>query len=123
MNEMFKYGSTIILVLAICNIFNFILNSGSFPEEWNITYQVLLYRGIAIGSCLLEFFTSISQMRLLNFIEDTNQISHNQAAFRPGKSTVDHLFVIKIIVNKYVKSLRKSLYCCFVEFSKALYSV
>ena len=87
MNEMFKYGSTII-VPAVCKIFNLILNSGSFPEEWNITYQVPLYksgdpkncnnyRGIAISSCLGKIFTSILQMRLLNFIEDTNQISDN----------------------------------------------
>ena len=35
----------------------------------------------------------------------------------------DHLFVIKSIVNKYVRSLRKSLYCCFIDFSKAFHSV
>ena len=39
------------------------------------------YRGIAISSCLGEIFTSILQMRLLNFIEDTNHISDNQAVF------------------------------------------
>ena len=76
------------------------------------------YRGIAISSCLEKIFTSILQMRLLDFIEDTNQIFGNQAAFRPGRSTVDHLFVIKSIVNKYIKSLKKSLYCCFCQLLK-----
>ncbi len=133
MNEMLKCGSPILLP-ATCKLFNFILDSGIFPEEWNTTFQVPLYkagdpmncnnyRGIAISSCLGKLFTNILQSRLLSFVEDNNKLSENQAAFRPGKSTIDHIFCIKSIVNRYIRFYKKELFCCFVDFSKAFDSV
>lgn len=132
-NEMLKCASPILLP-AICKLFNYVLDSGIFPDEWNITYQVPLYkagdptvcqnyRGIAISSCLGKVFTNSLQSRLLSFVEENNKLSENQAAFRPGKSTTDHIFTLKSIVNRYVRLLKKDLYCCFVDFSKAFDSV
>lgn len=127
---MFKCASSILLP-AICKLFNFVLDSGIFPHEWNVTYQVPLYktgdpmncqkyRGIAISSCLGKLFTNIIQSRILSFVEENNKLSENQAAFRPGKSTTDHIFSLRSIVDRYTRLLKKDLYCCFVDFSKPL---
>jgi len=40
------------------------------------------------------------------------------AGFRAGKSTVDHVFVLRHLIESTQKS-RKVLYCCFVDFRKA----
>ena len=45
-----------------------------------------------------------------------------QAGFRKGHRTVDHIFLLKSIVNKYIKQ-NKYLYTCFVDFSKAFDSL
>lgn len=119
MNEMLKSGASILLP-AVCKLFNFVLDSGSYPDQWNITYQVPVfksgdttncdnYRGIAISSCLGKLFTGVLQSRLLQYVEQENKLSQNQAAFRPGRSTVDHVFTIKSLVNKYVKYQKKEL--------------
>ncbi len=70
-----------------------------------------------------KVYTNILQPRLITYVEETNNISENQAAFRPGKSTSDHLFVIKSLVNRYLKVLKKDLYCCFVDLTKAFDSI
>ena len=56
-------------------------------------------------------------------MEDQNNLSDNQAAFRPGRSTADHLFTMRSIVNRYLRLHKKNLYCCFVDFSRAFDSV
>ena len=81
------------------------------------------YRGIAISSCLGKLSTNILKTRLLRYVEDENKFSDNQSAFRKGRCTSDHLFTIKSILNKYLKSLKKDVYSCFVDFSKAFDTV
>ncbi len=133
LNEMIKKGAFILLPL-FCKLFNLILDCGAYPSLWNMTYQVPIfksgnrldcnnYRGIAINSCLGKLFTKILQARLLNYVEQNDKLSENQAGFRPGRSTSDHLFVIKSLVNKYLKLQKKTLYCCFIDFSKAFDTV
>ena len=134
LNEMIKNGAFILLPI-FCKLFNLVLSSGIYPSTWNMTYQVPIfksgdkldcnnYRGIAINSCLGKLFTKLLQTsRLLNYVESRNKFSENQAAFRPGRSTSDHIFTIKSLVNKYLKSHKKPLYCCFIDFSKAFDTV
>ena len=132
--KMLKNGSAILLP-AFCKVFSIVFESGLFPNEWNKSYQVHIYksdnvldcnnyRGIAISSCLGIFFTNILQTRLLSYVDiDDNKLSDNQAAFRKGRSTMDHIFTIKSTVNRYLRLLKKNLYCCFFDFSKAFDSV
>jgi hypothetical protein len=103
---MIKKGAFILLP-AFCKLFNLILDSGIYPTEWNMTYQVPIfksgdcldcnnYRGIAINSCLGKLFTKILQARLMDYAELNGKLSENQAGFRSGRSTSDHIFVIKV---------------------------
>jgi hypothetical protein len=76
-NEMLKY-STNILLQGYKKLFNLILETGSFPDQWceglitpifksgdktNPNY----YRGICVTSCLSKFFCIILNDRLSNF--------------------------------------------------------
>lgn len=119
---------------SLCKLFNIILDTGIFPEQWNVTYQVPVfkagdptdcnnYRGIAVSSCLGKLYTNILQSRLLEYVEKNGNISENQAAFRPGKSTSDHLFIIKSLVNRYLQLLKTDVYCCFIDYSKVFDTV
>lgn len=42
-NEMLKHGGYLMLN-SLGKLFNFILNSGTFPQSWNEGYLVLLYK-------------------------------------------------------------------------------
>ncbi len=130
---MLKHGAFILLP-SICKLFNLILDSGKFPSAWNIIYQVPIFksgdptdcnnfRGIAINSCLCKVFTNVLQIRLLSFLSENNLLSENQAAAQPGKSTSDHIFTIKSVINRYLTLYKKDVYCCFVDFAKAYDSV
>jgi hypothetical protein len=132
-NEMLKSSCNLILP-GLTKLFDHIFQSGLFPYEWNIAYQVPIfkkgdhsdcnnYRGITIASCLGKVFNSVLNNRLTQYLETNNKISDNQAAYRKGFSTIDHIYTLKSIINKYVMHNKSKLYCCFVDFSKAFDSV
>ncbi len=132
-NEMIKFGAPVMLP-AVAKLFNLILQSAVFPSAWNVAYQVPIYkkgdpldcnnyRGISIASCLGKAFNGILCQRLSNYVEDRGKISSTQAAFRKNYSTIDHIYTLKSIVNKYVLRQKSKLYCCFVDFRKAYDSV
>ena len=45
-------------------------------------------------------------------------IGSEQASFRSGFSTTDHMFALKSLIDIYL-SKRKQLYCCYIDYSKA----
>ena len=79
-------------------------------------------RGISILSCFGKFFTSIINYRLTNFINNNNILSENQAGFRPGYFTVDHIFTIKNVIDVFL-SKKKKIFCAFIDFKKAFDTV
>ena len=96
----------------LCDTFNGILNSGYFPEEW--TEGVIIpvhkkgdksdvknYRGITLISCMFKILTAVLNKRIAAFCDLNNTISGAQFGFRKGKSTVDALFCLLNLVQKY----------------------
>jgi hypothetical protein len=69
-----------------------------------------------------KIFTSIINKRIYSYCEENCLLSDAQFGFRKGKSTVDALFVLSSIVQKYIND-NKRLYCVFVDFKKAFDSV
>lgn len=63
-------------------------------------------------------FTSIINDRLKAVVE----LLENQAGFRSNYSTLDHIFLLKSIVDIY-QSQNRQLYCAFIDYSKAFDSV
>ena len=114
------------------NLFNIILDTGCFPEQWStgtispiyknkgdrLTPQN--YRPITILSCLGKLFTTILNGRLNGYLGDL--LSENQAGFRKHYSTLDNIFSMHAL-TELLKSQKKKLFCCFVDFSSASDSV
>ena len=63
-------------------------------------------------------FTAVVNNRLSKFLEDSGVLGEEQAGFRKGYSTLDHVFTFKCLLDLYT-SKKKRLYCCFVDYRKA----
>jgi len=133
LNEFIKAGSNI-LITTLTKLFNKILNSGKFPKVWNISLLTSIYksgdpsdcgnyRGISLTSCLGKLFTSLLQLRISEFLETNNLLSTNQGGFRKNYRTIDHIFILRTIINKYIYKCKKKIYVCFIDFKKAFDSV
>jgi hypothetical protein len=76
------------------------------------------YRPIVLLSVLSKLFTSILTERLLSWSEDEDKLIDNQFGFRPGRSTVDAIFILHGIISNILQNKLK-LYSAFVDFRKA----
>ena len=115
-------------ISILCKHFNTILDSGIIPREWGVgTIMPLFknkgsaldpgnYRGITLLSCISKLFTAILNKRITELIN--NDLGLEQAGFRAGHSTMDHVFVLHHVIDFY-RQKGKQLYCAFVDYSKA----
>ena len=119
------------LITIIGQYFNLILNSGFVPSDWTkgIIKPIFKnkgspdddpdnYRGITLLSCLGKLFTSIINKRLSYYVEATGILGEEQAGFREGYSTTDHVFTLYSIIDLYLHK-KKRVYCAFVDYKKA----
>ena len=132
-NEYIKYTKeTLLPVYEI--LLNIILDTGFFPAQWTIGIIKPIYknkgdskdannfRSITILSYLGKLFTSILNDRLSIFLDESMLLSENQAGLRKDYSTLDHIFSLNAIIE-ILKSHKKDLFCCCVDFSSAFDSV
>ena len=111
-------------------LFNLILFSGKTPNEWSIGMIKPIYkqkgscddpnnyRGITILSCFGKLFTSVINNRLVECFDENTTIGPEQAGFRAGHSTVDHVFTLHCIIDLFLAK-KKRLYCLFIDYEKA----
>lgn len=128
-NEYIRYTSHILSPLYV-KLFNKILDTGCFPEEWLIGTIVPIYknkgdvkdvnnyRGITLLSCMGKLFTSVLNERLKEYAHENNILSESQAGFRSEYSTVDHIFLLKCVIDLF-NWKKKKLFCLFVDYTKA----
>ena len=110
--------------------FNVILESGMVPENWCIGVITPIYkgkgsrsepdnyRGITLLSCIGKLFTHLINKRLTEFVETHEIIGPEQAGFRQGFSTMDHIFTLHCIIAYYLHH-RKRLFAAFLDYKKA----
>ena len=121
-------------MIVFTKLFNKLLQSGKFPEEWSTGIIVVLfkggdetdlnsYRGIALLSIFGKFFSGVLLDRLNNIISQFELLEQNQIGFRKGYQTTDHIFTFRAIIENYFKNNKGPLYACFVDFKKAFDSV
>ena len=81
------------------------------------------YRGITLLSALGKHFTSILNDRLYDYITKKGVLKAEQGVFKKRHGTVDSIFILKTLIDKFVKSKpqkrRNLLFSCFVDFRKA----
>jgi len=71
------------------------------------------YLGISLLSIPGKVYTRILQQRLKQYVKNT--VAEEQAGFRIGRGTVDQLFVIRQLAEKYCEKNR-TLYNNFIDF-------
>jgi hypothetical protein len=116
---------------AVVDLFNKILESEEIPSQWYDSTIILIHKGgdkkdiakyrpITLTSHLYKLFMRVIMNRVSDDL-DANQ-PPNQAAFRKGFSTTDHLFVMNQLIEKCYE-FNQPFVCAFVDFSKAFDSV
>ena len=132
-NEFIKESVELMMPIYI-SLFNLILNTDILPECWlegiirpiykrkGDPHEPENYRPITILSCFGKLFTSILNLRLQTFLETNNIIKENQAGFRSGYSTTDHIFVLHALIE-ILKRKKIKLFCGFIDVKKAFDSV
>lgn len=99
-----------VIALFLTKLFNSVFDNGQFPAEWTKSVIVPLhkkgdinnpenYRGISLLSIISKLFTSILNKRFYNWAENENKICEEQAGFREGYSTVDHIFTLVTMIK------------------------
>jgi hypothetical protein len=128
--EMIQAGgdSTVKVMHTLCNK---ILEEEIFPEDWEKAVIVPIhkkndkrecsnYRGISLLSVPGKVFNKMIQQRLKQYVN--NVVSEEQAGFRQGRGTIDQIFVIRQLAEKYTEH-NKVLYNNFIDFKQAFDSV
>ena len=108
---MIKHGRYY-LISSLERIFNDIIETGTFPTEWNIGVIKPIYkkkgdkkcpanyRGITLTSCLGKLLTSILQNRLNKFIEQHNiEIQNSWGSDQTLEPRIVYLFSAKYAIN------------------------
>lgn len=124
--ELLKLGGSE-LASWIQLLFNEILLTGLIPEQWKTSFIVLIhkkgdktdiqnYRPISLTSTVYKTFSKCLSTRLKPILE-FNQ-PPEQAAFRKGYSTVDHLHTINQVIEKSCE-YGITLYLAFIDYTKA----
>ena len=127
--EMLKC-STHVTLPYLRHLYNRVLTTGNFPKQWCQAVLAPLhkkglksdpnnYRGIALLSVLGKMFTKIINNRLVLWMENCELQKEEQAGFRKGYSTVDNIFVLQSLIQKYCTRKGGRFYTIFVDFSKA----
>ena len=117
--------------IRLARLFNECLKKSRTPEEWNKAILILLYkkgdprdmnnqRPISLLNVTYKIFTKVITNRITNKL-DENQ-PREQAGFRRGYSTIDHLQTVSQIIEK-TNEYKIPLVVALVDYSKAFDSV
>lgn len=109
--------------------FNEALDSGIIPSAWkDVIISILFkkgdkrdcnnYRGSSLISHVGKLLERLIQNRLLPYAEQNGLFPESQHGFRPDRSTVDAIFVSRLI-SASAKEHQRPLYKCFVDLTKA----
>ena len=133
LNEYIKSTKNIFLPIYE-KLFNLVFDSGIIPSAWlegiirpiyknkGDIKNVENFRPITILSCLGKLFTAMLNNRLTEFLDKNDKLSENQAGFRKGYGTTDHMFVLNSLIE-IMKVSKKKLFCAFIDFSQAFDSI
>ena len=111
-------------------LFNHVFDTGQYPSAWSVAIIVPIhksgdkddpdnYRGVSLLSILGKVFAHILYKRLTLWADENDKIVEEQSGFRAGHSTVDNMFVLYAIVQRYLLKKSGKVYICFVDFKKA----
>ena len=108
-----------------------IWQTGQWPTDWKRAIFIALpkkgdlqqcstYRTISLISHASKILLKIIMRRIESKIEE--EVNKTQAGFRKNRGTRDHIFNLRMIVQKY-REMNTSLHTCFIDYSKAFDSI
>ena len=66
-----------------------------------------------------KLLVGILNNRLWEVVDKYEILKENQAGFRKGYRTTEHLFTLNTIIDHYVIKSKKPLFLCFIDFRNA----
>ena len=129
--EMIKYGGEQLKNVLLATFNSIIEPSMPTPETWRKTIIKVLYksgdsklpqnyRPIASIPILYKLFSRLLYNRLEKILDPEQHM--DQAGFRKGRSTVDHLFTI-VMIQEISDEWKVPIWTCAIDFKKAFDSV
>jgi len=126
--EIFKFGGEGIHQ-ATARLCNEIFELERIPKDWarGLIFPLFKdgdnripdnYRGITLLSVVGKIYSSVLNNRVTSWCEKNGVLSEEQAAFRAGRSTVDHILTVSELVRSR-KVRRKETHCAFLDIRKA----
>jgi len=120
-----------IIMRELAKLFTTCIKQGKVPQQWKEANMIILfkkgdkrdlknYRPISLLSNVYKLFTRILTNRLENIL-DSNQ-PREQAGFRSGYSTMDHIHTINQLKEKCLE-YNQPLCMVFIDYEKAFDSV
>jgi len=118
---------------TLTEFIQYVWNTGNVPETWKNSNIVTIYknkgersecgnsRGISLLSHGGKILTKIMLKRLMAHISE-KILPETQCGFRPGRGTVDMLFLARQLQEK-CREQNKPLYIAFVDLTKAFDTV
>ena len=125
--ELFKVGRDKCLK-SLTNIFNDILFKNKLPDEWMLSSLVPIFKGkgdpLNPNSCrgikLLEHAFKLCEKILDGRLHEVVDIDKMQYGFMPGRGTVDAVFVLRRLTEKF-RAKNKKLFFVFVDLEKPFF--
>ena len=102
-----------------------------YPDVWcEATVSPLHKKGpkseareISLSCMFLKVFPKILNSRMMSRAAYKQNIDSNQDAYQKGKSSIDHIYTLMAIVQKYLLKADERFYRVFIDFSKCFESI
>ena len=104
----------------LVNFFNRLLQAKKMPDEWRRSELVPLYkgkgdikecanyRGIKLMSHTIKLWERVIEARIGKEVT----IAEQQFGFLPGRSTIDAIFCLRVLLEKWTER-QKAVHCAF----------
>ena len=110
-------------ITFLTRLFNRLLMGERMPEEWRRNVLILIYKNKGVAQCyrgikLMSHTMKVWERIIKTRLRDRVEISKQQYGFMPGKGTIDAMFALRMLMEKYREGQRE-LHCVFVDLEKA----